>query len=301
MLKRRTGKHTQRLAALDPAKDHHEMVRIMAEHEFPLDTLIAGELAQLKTFGIPGIARLLHQTGRYEKESTKRLDDTKAILREIMQPGPDSPKGREMAEHLNHIHGFYKIPNHEFLYTLSLFIFESVRWNATFGWRPMTRNEKEALYREFCGLGEAMNIQDIPSSYEAFEQWKTAYEQAHQSYTPEAGKVTAGILGGLAALLPAGLRPFTQTLVATLINDEQLLAVLGLKVPNKWQKSSIIGLMKTRAWLGRYFNYWEKRSFADSRIVNHYIHYPDGYQRMRLGPRVLVDRIYDRKPLEQTD
>ena len=271
------------------------MVRIMAEHEFPLDTLIAGELAQLKTFGIPGIARLLHKTGRYEKESTKRLDDTKAILREIMQPGPDSLDGREMVEHLNQIHGFYKIPNHEFLYTLSLFIFETVRWNAVFGWRPMTGSEKEALYREFCGLGEAMNIQDIPVSYEAFEQWKAAYEQVNQAYTPEAEKVTAGILGGLAALLPAWLRPFTQTLVATLINDQQLLEALGLKAPTVWQKRSIIGLMKTRAWLGRYCHLWEKRSFADSRIINHYIHYPDGYQRMRLGPKVLVDRIYARK------
>ena len=295
MLKLRTGKHTQRLATLDPEKDHHEMVRVMAEHEFPLDTLIAGELAQLKTFGIPGIARLLHKTGRYEKESTKRLDDTKAILREIMQPGPDSAEGREMAEHLNHIHGFYKIPNHEFLYTLSLFVFETVRWNDAFGWRAMTRNEKEALYREFCGLGKAMNIQEIPPSYEAFEQWKTAYEQTHQAYTPEAEKVTAGILKGLASLLPAWLRPFTHTLVATLINDEQLLEALGLKAPNVWQKRGIIGLMKSRAWCGRYLNPWEKRSFADSHIVNHYIHYPDGYQRMRLGPKVLVDRIYARK------
>ncbi|GAA4648733.1 oxygenase MpaB family protein [Kistimonas scapharcae] len=301
MLTLRTGKYTRQLAELDPAENYHEMVRIMAEHEFPLDTLIAGELAQLKTFGIPGIARLLHQTGRYEKESTKRLDDTKAILREIMQPGPDSPAGREMVGHLNQIHGFYKIPNHEFLYTLSLFIFETVRWNAVFGWRAMTVNEKEALYREFRDLGEAMNIQDIPPSYEAFEQWKTAYEQAHQTYTPEAEKVTVGILGGLAALLPVWIRPLTQTLVATLINDEQLLKVLGLKAPPLWQQRSILGLMKTRAWLGRHFNLWEKRSFADSRIINHYIHYPNGYQRMRLGPKVLVGRIYARKPLEQTD
>ena len=47
-----------------------------------------------------------------------------------------------MAEHLNRIHGYYKIPNDEFIYTLSTFIFDLWAFINTYGWRRLTRERR---------------------------------------------------------------------------------------------------------------------------------------------------------------
>ena len=46
---------------------------------------------------------------------------------------------------MNRIHGQYQISNEDFLYTLSTFIFEPVRWIDRFGWRQTYPNEREAF------------------------------------------------------------------------------------------------------------------------------------------------------------
>jgi hypothetical protein len=43
---------------------------------------------------------------------------------------------------MNAIHARFAIANDDFLYVLSTFVFEPIRWNARFGWRPMTEAEK---------------------------------------------------------------------------------------------------------------------------------------------------------------
>jgi len=39
---------------------------------------------------------------------------------------------------MNQLHGRFDIANEDFLYVLSTFIFEPIRWNTRFGWRPAT-------------------------------------------------------------------------------------------------------------------------------------------------------------------
>ena len=47
---------------------------------------------------------------------------------------------------MNQIHGRFSIANEDYLYVLSTFVFEPIRWNARFGWRPMCEQERLAMF-----------------------------------------------------------------------------------------------------------------------------------------------------------
>lgn len=287
----RRFRHTQRLATLDPQVDYADILRTLARHEFPLDMLVAGELAQLKTFAIPRMSALLHRTGQYEKHSVKRLDDTRAILSEILNDGVDGPHGAQMVKHLNHIHSHYAIANEDYLYTLSLFIFEPIDWLRRYGWRRLSDAEEQGLYEAFRALGEAMHLQDIPADLAAFACWREAYRARMEAYAPSNQQVTEGTLRGLRQLLPWVLRPLTRPLVKVLLNDPALLQALGLGKPS-WLLSQAVKLfLRGRALCLRRFNPWELRSFHQSRLALHFASYPQGYQPFRLGPEKIINLL----------
>jgi hypothetical protein len=57
--------HWQRqIARLDPEVDFEQIARITALHEFPWDSQQALSLALFRTYAVPSIGRLLHETGR---------------------------------------------------------------------------------------------------------------------------------------------------------------------------------------------------------------------------------------------
>lgn len=89
-------------------------------------------------------------------------------------------------ERLNEIHGKYQILNGDYLYTLSLFIIQPVKWVNRYGWRkldPLEENVSmhimhmiihhsphrlmQAIYRIWYDIGKEMKIKDIPESLDA--------------------------------------------------------------------------------------------------------------------------------------
>ena len=84
---------------------------------------------------------------------------------------------------MNRIHGRFEIANEDYLYVLSALVFEPIRWNARFGWRPLIEAEKLATFYFWREVGRRMAIRDLPDSYDAFEQFNVDYERAHFAYT----------------------------------------------------------------------------------------------------------------------
>ena len=78
---------------------------------------------------------------------------------------------------MNRIHHHFDITNEDFLYVLSTFIYDPVRWNARFGWRKMIEKERLAAFYFWREVGRRMNIKNIPATYEEFEQYNIAYER----------------------------------------------------------------------------------------------------------------------------
>ncbi len=267
---------------------YQAMVKYLANHDAPLDYLISGELAQIQTFGIPSISKLLQRTKQYQDNGLKRLDDTRAILTECMTDSVESSRGQHMVKHLNWIHSHYDISNDDYLYTLALFIVEPARWMETFGYRPLTSREKYAGYLAFKSLGEAMGITNIPKTREDFITWYQVYRSEHLTYHPDNEKVTDGLISAMKEMFPSIIRPLIRPVILTLINDLELLEATGQKAPNIIIQKIIKGCMFVRKFSQQYINFWQKKSFETSYLGQRYQSYPGGYQNSVLGPEKIV-------------
>ena len=167
---------------LDPERDHQRICFLSACVEFPWDTARSLELALFRTYAVPRMTEILAGTGEFARHAQKRYDDTVLILSELLESGYDSERGRAAQRIMNRLHGRYPIRNEEFLYVLSTFIYEPIRWNARFGWRPLTRQEKLASFHWWRVVGGRMNIRAIPETFEAFERYNVEYERREFRY-----------------------------------------------------------------------------------------------------------------------
>lgn len=277
----------RRVRELDPATDAHAIVQVLTERLFPVDIFVATELAQLETFAIPSISRLLHATREYELRGRRRIDDTKAILIEILREGPGSTHGRAMVEHLNRIHGHYRITNEDYLYTLSRFVLAPTAWIERHGWRPLHRHERDALFRLYMELGRAMRIRELPESFEELSAWSCTYEVTARRYAASNEAVARGLLAALREDLPRAAGGLVEPIVASLLEAETA-AALGLK---RRAAAPVVAVMWARRWLGRRVTLWNHASFADSRLARYYPTYPHGYVAERLGPRKVLEAL----------
>ena len=287
---RRTGKWSKKIETLDAVEDAYEIGETLLAHVFPLDIFIATEIGQLRTFTVPSISVLLHQTGQYENDGVKRLDDTKAILREMFEDGLDSEHGQAMTAHLNQIHGFYDISNDDYLYVLSAFFIDAALWMERYGWREYTAHEKIAIYTIYREMGEGMNIHSIPESFDAFVDWRAKYEAKNQSFAESNYQVTMGLINAAKAFVPRWLGWSVPPLISSLIDDE-FRTLLGLSKPNPL----IYWLVQTAMWIrkigGRYLSMWEEAAFTDSPLVTGFATYKNGYEPFKLGPAKLVKQM----------
>lgn len=279
---------TKEIRTLNPEKDHCRIVHLMTGYEFPWDTVRALEVALMRTFCSPAISGLLHRTGEFRKHGQKRYDDTALIVAEFMQNGYNSPRGRFAIEHMNRIHGFYKIENEDFLFVLSTFIFLPIQWINSYGWRKLTKNEELALFYFFGEVGKRMNIQNIPDSIEAFEKFVTGYEKSKfilQQANTAVGNATVNIVKGW---MPFFAKPFVLPVMKCLL-DEKMLKALGYSSPPGFLKIMVYGAMRLRALGLKKITFKKYPSFVTTEKNRTY---PEGYEIAQLGPDNIVNNLH---------
>jgi hypothetical protein len=167
---------------LDPATDFAEIVRNLATHEFPWDTIQALSFALFRTYAVPGVGRLLDQTGAFAADTQKRYDDTALLLEPPGLLGFDHPDTRTAIRRINQMHRSYDIPNHEMRYVLSTFVVVPKRWMDAYGKRPFSPHEVAAVVRYYRTLGRHLGISDIPESFEEFAELIDSYEAEHFAF-----------------------------------------------------------------------------------------------------------------------
>ncbi|MGQ0657772.1 MAG: oxygenase MpaB family protein [Chromatiales bacterium] len=180
---------------MDAPCEHQQIVRRLVCYEFPFDFTRSLEFALFRTFCVPSISGLLGRTGEFVRRPQKHYDDTDLLVSEILEHGYDSGRGRAAIERINAIHARFRISNEDFLYVLSGFIYEPIRWIARFGWRPLNERERVALFYFWREVGRRMHIHSIPREYHEFERFNADYERpperGHQgrdgSLRPKAG------------------------------------------------------------------------------------------------------------------
>jgi hypothetical protein len=236
----------QEIRGLDPVADHARIVHLDTCYEFPWDTTRALELALFRTFAVPSVAALLDSTGEFASRAQKRYDDTDLILSTIGEEGYDSAAGRRAIRRMNQIHGRFEISNDDFLYVLSSFVFEPIRWNARFGWRPLIEAERMASFHFWIEVGRLMAIRDIPDRFEEFERFNEEYERVHFARSPAAERVGAATRDMFLAWFPGLPKRFGAHAIYALM-DDRLLAAFGFPQPPRAVRAGVESALRARA------------------------------------------------------
>jgi hypothetical protein len=274
------------LATLDPQRDHVRMVHLLTGYEFPWDMVRALEVALMRTFASPRISALLARTGEFHLRGQKRYDDTAVIVAEFMQKGYDSPDGQRAIAQMNHIHGHFEIVNEDYLYVLSTFVLDPIRWVDKYGWRRLTQGEREALFEFFRQVGLRMHLRDLPATLAELEQYARDYQAQYFRYSAANAHVADATVQIMAGWYPKVFAPLVRAAVPALI-DADMRRAFGYADPAPWLQALLNGILGLRARLIRVFNFdLSPRTLANS-LIRTYRH---GYVIEELGPKSLIKK-----------
>jgi hypothetical protein len=278
---RRSSTVLQQILALDPVKDHQRIMFLSCRCDFPFDTTRSLELALFRTFVVPSIGFLLDRTGEFGKRTQKRYDDTDLILSEIVEYGYDSERGSRAIARMNELHGRFRISNADFLYVLSTFVFEPIRWNARFGWRRMCRQERLAMFYFWREVGRRMHIRDVPADYDGFEALNQAYEAEHFRSNAASWRVADSTLRMFASWAPEPLQ-WVVPPVMRAVMDKPLLDALNFAPAPEWLRALVGFALRARGRIAHAFGRGRPRFRTGMRHRT----YPAGYVIEALGPSV---------------
>lgn len=242
----RESRYLREIRGLDPLADHCRIVYLDTCFEFPWDTTRSLELALFRTFAVPSVAAVLDASGEFGRAPQKRYDDTDLILSTIVEAGYDSEDGKRAIRQMNRIHARFEISNDDFLYVLSSFVFEPIRWNAHFGWRPLVETEKLATFEFWREVGRRMAIEEIPADYAELEAFNEEYERRQFRRTEQServGRATRDMFLAWFPWLPKRLG--AQAIYALM--DDRLLDAFGFPKPPHALRAAVEGGVKARA------------------------------------------------------
>jgi hypothetical protein len=274
----------ERIASLDPERDHALIVHYLAGWEFPWDFVRALEMALYRTFCVPTTSALLDQTGEFHARPQRRYDDTSLIMAEIMEWGYDSDRGREAMRRMNRFHGRYKIANEDFLYVLSTFHLEPIRWIDRYGWRRLTNGERHASYFFWREVGKRMAIRDIPPSHETFEAWSLAHEHEHFRYADVNNRVATATRELFVSWAPRPLAPIVRVAIHAML-DEPMLDAFGFPHPPRVMRTVVNSALRMRGRMLRLLPARTSKSFITGKPQRSW---PKGYRIDQLGPPPLL-------------
>lgn len=269
-----------RIRGLDPVRDHQRIVYLDVCFEFPFDTTRALEFALFRTYCVPGISALLDRNGEFGRCPQKRYDDTDLIISEMMEWGYASARGSAALARMNRIHSHFRIANEDFLYVLSTFVFEPIRWNARFGWRTMCEQERLAFFYFWREVGGRMGIREIPETYAAFERYNVEYERVHFKFAESNRRIGSTTRELFASWFPSLLRPVVRHVIYALL-DEPVRHAFGFPKPLPGLRAAVVGALKLRALALRFM---PARRQPRLRTQMTHPSYPAGYRLEQTGP-----------------
>jgi hypothetical protein len=264
---------------LDPERDCQRIVYLVGAYEFPFTIQRSLEFALFRTFAVPSIAQLLVETGEFSSHGQKRYDDTALLVAEFSEYGYESERGLAAIRRMNQMHRRFNISNDDYLYVLSTFILEPIRWNRHLAWRPATEKENQANYYFWREIGRRMGIKDIPPSLEAFDRFNREYERQHFKNNPYSEAVARDTVRVFTSWFPAFLRPAVRVGIYALL-DDPLRETFGFPKAPRWLTWLLFRLMRVRAGLMRIL---PARRTAFSLTRHRMRSYPTGYTIDQLG------------------
>jgi len=154
---------------------------------------------------------------------------------------------------VNWLHGKYNISNGDYLYTLSLFVFEPITWAERYGWRCLSPLEAEAYYVYWKEVGKHMEIKNIPETLESLKEWSKTYELENSipadTNRDIAGYTTDELLHSVPKMF--GIKEFARKLTICLLDEPGRISMLQPAQP--WYLHAFVkGIMHTVSYYHRF-------------------------------------------------
>jgi len=276
-------RRTAQLAQL--AADHRWETlfqRLMLE-EFPSAARMGWQLAFLRPFAVPRMARTLVRAGQLVDNPRKRAYDTGLIIYEIVHGGLDSPRARAMVSLINRAHHGRAIGGDDMIYVLCAFIVTPIRHIEWVGWRALTAEEKHSAVEFFGRLGRMMNIEVVPATYPEAEQLYDDFESRNTAPSPEGRVLGSNLVRVLKDMQPAAARPLATPIFTLLLRDRRVVEAIGLQPPSALLQWAIVRAARLRAAWQRTTPPSTKPIFTPGKPVRAI--YPHGYELKELGPQ----------------
>jgi hypothetical protein len=262
---------------LDPAKDYETIIRCMAVETWSFDVLRGTEIALLKTFAIPSIAKILVESGEFLNRPRKRYDDTDLLISLFVENGPSSVAGRQAIRRINRMHARYPITNEQMLYVLSTFVVDPLFWIEKYGHRPLKALEKEASFRFWIHVGQLMGIKDLFPNLEALITFHEDYEREHMVYSEFNAQLYRLVLPTMVQMMPKGLGHLVTELLPALMSP-RMCAAFGVESPGPLKREAVRNLLRARAQLARFL---PQKPVYRTRMKR--VTYPNGFTQEELG------------------
>src|SRR5205807_1083804 len=160
------------------------------------------------------------------------------------------------------------------------FVYEPIRWNERFGWRRMSEQERLAMFYFWREVGRRMNLKQLPSDYQSFEEYNVQFERTEFCFTEANYRVGAATRELFASWFPRFTRPLVRRVIYAML-DDPLIKAFGFPEPSPALRWLVSSALKMRAhclrWLPR-----RQRPLLRTEMKQR--SYPHGYQIERLGP-----------------
>ena len=176
--------------------------------------------------------------------------------------------------------GRFAIANEDFLYVLSTFVYEPIRWNQRFGWRPMCEQERLGYFFFWREVGRRMNIKRLPSDYNSFERFNQDYERKHYRFTEANQRVGAATRELFVSWFPRFLSPIVRSTIYALL-DDPLIDAFGFPRPSLAMRRLAPAALRLRAAVAGLL---PPRRHPRRRTEMSHPTYRDGYVIESLGP-----------------
>src|SRR5438874_13364925 len=147
---------------------------------------------------------------------------------------------------MNRLHGRFGIANEDFLYVLSTFVYEPIRWNARFGWRRLVEQERLAWFHYWREVGRRMAIKEIPPTFEELERYNLDYERANFRFAESNARVARASRDMFLAWFPGTPKALGAHAIAALM-DDRLREAIGFPRPSRAMVRAVEGALRARA------------------------------------------------------
>ena len=280
-------KHTEAINRLATDGQWEEVYRRIMLEEFGHEARMGWQLAFLRPFCAPRMARILVASGNIVQQPLKRAYDTGLIIYEIVYNGLDSPAGRKMVSLMNRAHHGRSIVDEDMTYVLCAFIVAPYRYMSWTGWRRLTDIDRQASLEFYRRMGRLMNIKTMPGSYQEAEQILDDYEARYVVPNDDARLLGENLIKVLKGRLPGPAKPIATPLFTAFIDDARISRALGYTPLPRPAQAVVRGLGRLYGLVQAQLPYETKPVFTPGNKAGKA--YPHGYTLDDLGPDGIPD------------